>query len=164
MNEFVLKEYVRVSTAISTVVVAFVVPLHTMMLAIGALIFIDTITGVWASVKKGERISSHRFGDVILKCTGYLIGIVSAWVAQTYIVPDIPIVQAAVVPICLRDLLSIYENISVITGKQVSFKLPSKVLNEMRERLLPRQRGKVEQDGPAAVPEHTQKGSKGEDV
>jgi len=50
---------------------AIFIPVQGILIAVGAAIIIDTITGIYKSVKTGQHLISRRFADVILKMFVY---------------------------------------------------------------------------------------------
>ena len=86
------------------------------MFAIIFLILIDTLTGVWASLKMNDLITSRRAGRIISKLLLYPISIIVAKVAQLYLTPSIPWIQVVSGIIAIVEVKSIFENISIILG------------------------------------------------
>lgn len=50
---------------------AYFLPVQGILIAVGAAIALDTITGIYKSVKTGQPLISRRFADVILKMFVY---------------------------------------------------------------------------------------------
>ena len=50
---------------------AFLLPVQGMLIAVGAAIGLDTVTGIYRSLKTGQPLISRRFADVILKMFVY---------------------------------------------------------------------------------------------
>jgi phage-related holin len=95
---------------------AFFLPIYPAMIAVGILITIDTLTGILASNKKGEKIQSRRLGRVLVKMLLYNLLIISAHLCEVYLV-DIPFVKITLAFLAITEFLSIGENFTVITGK-----------------------------------------------
>ncbi|MBN9160863.1 MAG: hypothetical protein BGO98_29475 [Myxococcales bacterium 68-20] len=92
-------------------------PIQATALALGFLVVIDVITGVWASVKAGQRVTSDRFGRTVTKSLVYLTAIFVAHVAELYVFEDlVPITKVVAGFVGSTELLSIYENLTRISG------------------------------------------------
>lgn len=108
-----MKEWI---IALAAGAVAILAPVQSVMVAAGFLIFVDTFTGVWRAKKRGEKISSGKLGAMLSKLFLYQVLIVTALVMQSYLVPVVPVVSLVASAIAAREGLSIFENISSITG------------------------------------------------
>jgi phage-related holin len=88
------------------------------MILIVSLVIIDLITGIWASRKRGEVISSRRLRKSMPKIIGYLMAILVAIILQSpHLMGDlIPLVRCVATFLAFTETLSIFENISDITG------------------------------------------------
>lgn len=104
-----LKEWALAALAITS-------PIHGMFGASVALIVIDMITGMLAARKRGEAITSKRWRDTTAKFLTYNLGILSAFLIETYMVPGIPLVNLVAGVIALHEGKSISENLKEITG------------------------------------------------
>jgi hypothetical protein len=96
--------------------VAFLAPIQGVMIATGFLIFVDTFTGIWRSLKAGQRITSGKLGTTLSKLVLYQVLIVTALVMQLHLIPLIPVVSLVAAAIAAREGLSVFENVSSITG------------------------------------------------
>ena len=56
----------KILTLIS-ICLAFFLPISGILLMIGVLIVIDTVTGIWKAKKIGEKITSRRLSAIISK-------------------------------------------------------------------------------------------------
>lgn len=100
---------------------AWFAPAATAVLGVMLLIFIDTILGIKASQKKGIPFSSRRLSEVLTKCITYFLGIVATHLMQDLFINDLGfnIFKFCVFIFAAIELLSIYENVSIILGKDV---------------------------------------------
>lgn len=100
---------------------AWFAPAATAVLGIIALIFIDTILGIQASKKRGIPFSSRRLSEVLTKCITYFLGIFATHLMQDIFIDDLGfnIFKFTVFIFAAIELLSIYENISIIIGKDI---------------------------------------------
>ena len=94
----------------------FIADIQSALLAIGFLIVADTITGIWASVKLNDYITSRKGGRIISKFLLYPLAIIVAKVAEAYLSPGIPWVEVTSGIIAIVEIKSIFENISLILG------------------------------------------------
>lgn len=108
-----MKEWI---IAIALGAVAFLAPVQSIMLAAGFMIFVDTLTGIWRSLKAGHRLSSNKLGTTLSKLVLYQVLIVTALVMEKILVPLVPVVSLVAAAIAAREGLSVFENISSITG------------------------------------------------
>lgn len=96
---------------------AALAPIHALIVTTGFLIFSDTFLGVWAAMKRGEKISSGRLRDMVTKMLVYQTVIITGFFVQTHMVPEIPFTKLAAAAIAFVEIKSLYENASVILGK-----------------------------------------------
>ncbi len=94
---------------------AFFLPIIPAMIAVGLLIILDTITGVMASQKRGEKICSKKFGRVITKMLVYQLLIIASQLVEKYLF-DFGIIKVTLAFLGLTEMLSISENFQTITG------------------------------------------------
>lgn len=107
---------------------AALAPIHAIMIVTGCLIVADLITGVWAAVKKGDKISSAALRRTVSKFCIYQIAIISAFIVQKFMLADlIPASNIVASAIGLVELKSILENASKILGADVFKVLISKL-------------------------------------
>lgn len=114
-------KYNELFTAISIAFLAFIAPIQWLMIGVGALIILDTITGVFKAYKKNIPISSRRFGHIISKMLLYQVAIISAYLVELMIGHSefLPIARIVTVGIGLTELKSILENLSLVTGTNI---------------------------------------------
>jgi phage-related holin len=99
-----------------TLFLAFIAPIQTILLASLSLIFADTITGIWASLKEGRKITSHKLRRTILKSCAYMVSIVVAHVIESFMLEGIPVVKTIGGLIAITEGKSIFENLHRVTG------------------------------------------------
>ncbi len=104
--------------------VMFLLPINSFISAVVALITIDLITGVWASLKNKEKLTAKRMAKTVNKFLLYSLAIIAAYILQ-YIGDDgigLPrIVAMYVGAIELKSIL--LENIPKIMGKNIFMNL-----------------------------------------
>jgi len=107
---------------------AFFSDIGTTLTAIGFLIFIDTLTGVWYSLKEGykkegnlwdawrKHITSRRGSRIIIKIILYPIAIIVAKVGEDFFMSHIPWIDVTAGILAGIEIKSIFENIGDILG------------------------------------------------
>jgi hypothetical protein len=99
---------------------AYFLPIRPLIYAVLFLFFMDWVLGVWRSVKNRRKLTSYRFRKSVSKITTYIICIMSTWVMQKTFLPDwVPIAHLAAGYIAWTELVSIYENASDISNKEL---------------------------------------------
>lgn len=95
-------------------------PAQSVLLAALSLIMVDLITGVWASVKRGEKITSAGFQRTLVKLMVYEVAIALGFIAQHYLMGDaIPVMNMVGSYVGLTEMTSIYENLNTISGTEL---------------------------------------------
>ena len=125
MNELMGKHIAALLIAIT----AILTPAVPIIIFTGALIFSDTATGIWAAVKRKEKITSRALGRTATKIVLYSAVILLTFGFEVFF-PALQYVhmgQIASGYICLVELKSIYENVSDITGLDIWSHLVGKI-------------------------------------
>lgn len=104
---------------IITFLAAFFTPLAPAMLATGALILMDMVTGIYAAYKMGEKITSRKLSLTIGKMTMYITAIIAAHICETYLLNEIAFVKITCSVIALTEFKSLSENILKATGLNI---------------------------------------------
>ena len=94
----------------------YMYPAAQFILLVGFFIAADTITGVVAANKRGEKLTSKRGSDVIRKFLVYGVGVIVAHVVQREFLSDFPALKIIAGLIAFNELKSIDENIKDISG------------------------------------------------
>ena len=109
----------------SASILAFFAPVAGIMIAIGAFIALDTLLGVMAAQKIGEKIESKKLSKVVWKMLMYQAVTLSFFTMDVFIVGDLlgtlintPYVLTKTVGVALIaiEFKSIDENIEKMTG------------------------------------------------
>jgi phage-related holin len=109
----------------SASILAFFAPVAGIMIAIGAFIALDTLLGVMAAQKMGEKIESKKLSKVVWKMMMYQAVTISFFIMDAFIVGDLlgtlintPYVLTKTVGVALIaiEFKSIDENIEKMTG------------------------------------------------
>lgn len=112
-----MKEYL-IKTIIVTM--AIFAPIKPLLLACGALIFADMVTGMMAARKRGESISSASMRRTLSKMVIYQIAILSGFILEHYMLDDLlPVSKIVGGVIGLVEFKSVLENVSTIAGQDI---------------------------------------------
>lgn len=123
------------------VIFAFLLPINGLIIAVGVGIVIDTITGIWKAKKIKEIITSHKLSAVVSKMVLYQLSIISFFIIDKYLLGEfvqlfinIPLFITKLLAAFLLtiELISVNENLNVITGKNY-FKLFKLYLLRVKE-------------------------------
>jgi len=125
-----LKFYLKIVTFM---LMTFFMPTAPFLLIVGIAIIGDTILGIWAAKKRGEKITSSKAGRMVPKMILYLAAILFGYMIDTFLVGEfllklftIEMLMTKMITMCLLyiELLSIDENFERITSKNLmrSFK------------------------------------------
>ena len=102
---------------------AFFLPISGILLMIGVLICIDTITGIWKAKKLGEKITSRKLSSIISKLALYEVTVIMFFLIDKFILNDIiltffsvPFMLTKVVALVLAsiEVMSINENYKAV--------------------------------------------------
>lgn len=113
--------YQELCSSLFIALLAFITPIKWLLIGAGALIVLDTVTGVYKAKKRNHPITSKRFGHVISKFVLYQVAIISAYIVELMVnQPDyLPIARIVTVGIALTELKSILENLASVTGANI---------------------------------------------
>ena len=104
---------------------AFFLPISGILIMIGVLICIDTITGIWKAKKIGDKITSRKLSAIISKLALYEVTVIMFFLIDQFILNDIiltffsvPFMLTKVVALVLAsiEVMSINENYKVVKG------------------------------------------------
>lgn len=101
------------------VVLTIFAPIQAAIITVFCLVVFDCITGVLAARKQGIPITSSRFKDSIVKMLVYQATIILAFVIEKYLVNGIPLTNMASSYVGLVELLSLNENLEILSGKHL---------------------------------------------
>lgn len=97
--------------------VAFLLPIKLVIITAGVLIFADLITGIAASRKRGEKITSAALSRTVAKFAVYQTVIVTGYMLQMNLLNNvIPVINIVGSVIGMVEFKSIIENANAILG------------------------------------------------
>jgi phage-related holin len=126
-------------------IAAFLAPIATVIFAVLFLIFVDLITGILASIKEKQNITSSAMSRTIAKTFVYCTTIIVTYVTHKYLLVgfDFPVESIVSGFIALTEMKSILENMNRISNHSVLKDLILIFSNERERRLPPK---KVKKD------------------
>lgn len=101
----------------SLAIIAVFAPIQAVVCTVAVLVLCDLLTGVLASYRRGESITSTGFKRSVGKIFLYEVGLLMAFLVQTYLTGDIlPATKLVSSLIGLTELKSILENLDSVSG------------------------------------------------
>jgi phage-related holin len=104
---------------LAVVLIAFLTPIHDLLLMTVVLVGVDLFTGIAASLKAGRRLTSSRLGRSVAKVATYLIAISVCFILELIFLPGIPAVKMIASLIGLTEATSIFENLNTLSGQNL---------------------------------------------
>jgi phage-related holin len=119
------------------IILSLLAPIKSAILAVYFLIFTDFITGVWASIKEKQTITSSKMSRSISKVLIYSITIVVSFIVHKYLLVDFDLPIEAIVSgfIAITETKSILENLNRISSHRVIKDLILFLSNEREKRM-----------------------------
>jgi hypothetical protein len=99
-----------------SLLLVFLAPIKAILCAVIFLVIIDMITGVWASFKRKEPITSNGLRHTVTKMLAYMTCVVTGFVVETNLIPDLPLIKIIAAMIAMTEMKSFFENITDISG------------------------------------------------
>lgn len=148
MNLIAIKQFIiSHSKELLSSALVVIAPIKPTLIAVSVLVFADFITGIWAALKKKERISSNGINKSLMKSFAYMLFIIVAFVIEKYLIDDVPVIKVVSAMITLRESKSFFENMKVITGLDLMDSLLSK-MHQSTAKNIPQ----IEQPSPEVEP------------
>lgn len=119
------------------VIFSLLAPIKSAVFSVYFLIFTDLVTGVWASIKEKQTVTSSKLSRTISKILVYSTTIVVAFIVHKYLLVDfdLPIVSIVSGFIAITEVKSILENLNRISSHQVIKDLILFLSNERTKRM-----------------------------
>lgn len=102
--------------SIMMAMLAFLAPIHLLMICVGILIGADFITGIARAVKKKQKITSNAMKRTVVKSLIYQVAVISGFALETIMPGGLPIAKLVASAIALVEFKSIAENVQGSTG------------------------------------------------
>ena len=97
-------------------IVVVLSPIKAALAAAFGLVVADLITGIMAAKKQNKPITSSGLKSTVIKLTVYQLAIILAFIVEKYLVQGMALTNIVTSYVGLTELLSINENIEVISG------------------------------------------------
>lgn len=133
-------------TKLGLAALAALAPIHGLMIAVGVLIIIDLVAGLWRAIKSKEKITSSGLQRTIINFCVFQTAIITAFLFETYFLQDIPVIKIVAGIIGLTEALSIFESLNEIYGGNLFRVLLDKLGSKNAENQPRRRKKKVEED------------------
>lgn len=112
MKEFVVKLLVSIA--------AILAPVKAIVITVGILIIADLVTGIWAAIKRQEKISSAVMRRTISKIVIYQTAVITGFLLETYLLTGLlPVSKIVASVIGLVEFKSVLENGNIILGDDI---------------------------------------------
>lgn len=99
-------------------------PIVPMLITVFALIIFDLISGILASLKRGESFKSSALRRTVTKFFVYDMAIIAGFITEKYLLNDsLPLVKIVAGIISVTELSSLYENLNIIYGSNIFNKI-----------------------------------------
>lgn len=117
-------------------ILMFFAPVMPMLYVMFLLITFDWVTGIWKSRIEKHVFSSLKLRASVSKVALYFILVVSTFAVEKAFIPKIGITQIMISYVAFTELVSIYENVSVIVGKPFMKDLTSLIKKEFNKKFI----------------------------
>jgi sugar phosphate permease len=122
--------------ALLATVLAVFAPIKMVIVTTGVLIMADTITGIFAARKRGEKVSSAGLRRTVTKSCVYLSAVCLGFLVETYMIDQfMPISKIISGVISLVELKSILENLDSVHGSSI-FKSVIEKLGSVNDKII----------------------------
>ncbi len=101
---------------VGSFIILFLIPIHDFIHLVLVLLAFDVVTGIWASLKRGESFSAKKLGVTVTKFILYGSAIIIGYVLQLLVNDGTQLARIVAIFIGATEAKSSYENISKITG------------------------------------------------
>ncbi len=134
MKRLMESTWVGIISIITDQILPFVAPVSGYLIFMVAAIMADSITGVLASLKENQKITSNGIWRTLEKIVIAGIAIMLSHGFETLWIPDIPMTKAVSAIIAFAELKSNMENYHRLTGVDIG----AGWMDAIKERLFPK--------------------------
>ncbi|MFZ4523769.1 MAG: phage holin family protein [Bacteroidales bacterium] len=111
-------------TKLAVLFVSYFTPISEMVHVMLIFLAFDTVSGIWASLKSGEKLESHKLRRTVYKFVWYTIAVMASWMMEhTFSLSWSNLASLIAGFICFVELKSIFENIAKITNEPVFMRI-----------------------------------------
>jgi hypothetical protein len=109
-------------------VLSFFLPVAQMAALVGFFIIGDTILGIWASHKRGEKFTSRRFSSIITKMLLYQGALLTGYMTDVWLIGEflehvfsikLLLTKGVTLTLLYTEMVSIDENFNRVTGNSL---------------------------------------------
>jgi len=97
-------------------ILSFFIPVGNILILVGCAIILDTLTGIWKSIKTGQQITSRKLSSVISKMLLYQSTVLLFYMLDVFILNEIviaffnvPLLTTKILGLTLVSVDSIYK-------------------------------------------------------
>ncbi|MEI7723476.1 MAG: phage holin family protein [Bacteroidota bacterium] len=107
-------------TKVAILFISYFAPISEMIHVMLIFLLFDTVSGIWASIKEGNAIESHKLRKTVLKFLWYTVAVMAAWMMEhTFDLTWVRLASLTAGFICFVELKSMFENITRITNEPI---------------------------------------------
>ena len=107
-------------TKVAILFISYFTPIAEMVHVMLIFLALDTISGIWAACKMGQKIESHKLRKTVYKFLWYTVAVMISWMMEkTFNLSWSSLASLTAGFICFVELKSIFENITCITGDPI---------------------------------------------
>jgi hypothetical protein len=126
---------------------AFLLPIQPLLILVGLMIILDTITGLWKAFKLKQKITSKKLSNIVSKMILYQGVVITLYILERYLLGEfiglfvqIPFFLTKMISVVLVGIeaMSMHENFEAITNINIwkSFKTMVKRGTEVKNDLI----------------------------
>lgn len=124
-------DFAQFIAATLSAAVASLAPITSLLFFTGFVIMLDLATGIWASVKMNQKVTSRRLERTWAKFILYPAGIIFGHWCE-YLLPEIPFIKGATLVLIMIEGKSLEENFGNILGEPLSRYIKRVIINGAR--------------------------------
>src|SRR4051812_16675179 len=93
-------------TLLLQVILSFILPVKDLMVLVGIMIFIDTLTGLWKARKTSEKITSRKLSHTVSKLALYQCALLTVYIIEKFGLGEL-VVRMISVPLFLTKVVCV---------------------------------------------------------
>jgi hypothetical protein len=111
-----LDQILALSLKFFSMLFLILLPIRSVMIAVSILVVADLISGIGASLKEKQKITSNALRRTVVKTLAYQASVIISFVIETYLLEGMPVVKVVAGLIAVTEGKSFFENMHRITG------------------------------------------------
>lgn len=126
----------RIWSYLAASLIGFFEPIYVVLLWMLIFVFADMLAGMYASLKEGHHLKSHKMQKTIVKLNMYITSIILLHGMDAYMITlfDCGLARMGATIICGIEIYSIFENFYRATGNKVFKLLTTFTLGKIKEK------------------------------